>query len=285
MSTGDNEGPAWNKFWMALENETESVMSGEGSARPPMTPDGRSLMSPDGRPTLPDRGDSVVPNDSASHHGIDSPEHSALTGARVDDVPFAFKFKAPSGRMHRLQVFGSSGIAELISQVAQKLGAEADAIGGIPEVEDGKIGKSGFALSYLDNEGDTVSITTDRDLLEATSLASQSGRDKVDLFIHDPEKAPLPATLDPHPTLPKSTTPPAPSLRERIPHESDGNDEEEEVAADRSRHGRRKHVFQHQPKQEQLIAGVPNDLLLPGAIVSLAVVIVGVFAISRATSR
>jgi hypothetical protein len=187
--------------------------------------------------------------------------------------------------MHRLQVLGSSGIAELISQVAQKLGAEVDAIGGIPEVEDGKIGKSGFAMSYLDNEGDTVSITTDRDLLEATSLASQSGRDKVDLFVHDPETAPLPATLEPHPVSAKPTTPPAPSLRERMRLESDGDDEEEEVAAERSRHGRRKHAFQRQAEQEQVIAGVPNDLLLPGAIVSLAVVIVGVFAISRTTSR
>src|ERR1700754_1160083 len=59
MSTGDSEGPAWNKFWMSLENETESVMSGEGSARPPMTPDARSLMSPEIKPGMLERGDSV----------------------------------------------------------------------------------------------------------------------------------------------------------------------------------------------------------------------------------
>ena len=35
---------------------------------------------------------------------------------------------------------------------------------------------------------------------------------------------------------------------------------------------------------EQAIAGVPNELLLPGAIVALAVVIVGVFTISRMSS-
>jgi hypothetical protein len=39
------------------------------------------------------------------------------------------------------------------------------------------------------------------------------------------------------------------------------------------------------PIEEQVIAGVPNELLLPGAIVTLAVVIVGVFALTRATSR
>jgi hypothetical protein len=39
------------------------------------------------------------------------------------------------------------------------------------------------------------------------------------------------------------------------------------------------------PVPEQVITGVPNELLLPGAIVTLAVVIVGVFALTRATSR
>ena len=39
------------------------------------------------------------------------------------------------------------------------------------------------------------------------------------------------------------------------------------------------------PVEAQVIAGVPNDLLLPGAIVTLAVVIIGVFALARATSR
>ena len=41
---------------------------------------------------------------------------------------------------------------------------------------------------------------------------------------------------------------------------------------------------QMQP-QEQFIAGVPNELLLPGAIVTLAVVIVGVFALTRTAQR
>src|ERR1700761_9581210 len=200
MQTTDSEGPAWNKFWMSLDNETESVMSGDGSARPPMTPDHRSLMSPEIKPGGLERGDSVLPNDSASHHGAESPEHSAVTGAVVENTHFPFKFKAPSGRMHRLQVLASAGVAELVSQVSQKIGAEVDSIGGVPQVEEGKLGKSGFALSYLDNEGDTVSITTDQDLVEAVTLASRARRDKVDLFVHDPEQPPLPPTLDPQPT-------------------------------------------------------------------------------------
>jgi hypothetical protein len=40
----------------------------------------------------------------------------------------------------------------------------------------------------------------------------------------------------------------------------------------------------HSPEKE-LIAGVPNDLLLPGAIVTLAAVIAGVFILSRPSGR
>jgi PB1 domain len=283
MSSTDSEGPAWNKFWMSLDNETESVMSGEGSARPPMTPDARSLMSPGIHPSL-ERGDSVLPNDSASHHGAESPEPSAAPDAAIEDTLFPFKFKAPSGRMHRLQVLATAGVEELVAQVAQKLGAEVDAIGGLPQVESGTLGKSGFALSYLDNEGDTVSITTDHDLLEAVSLAGRAGRDKVDLFVHDPDQPPHAATNDPQPAIAKPPSPPLSTMRERKRISSDEEDEEE-LELERRR-DRRQRTFQTPPQQqEQLIAGVPNELLLPGAILTLAVVIIGVFTISRATSR
>ncbi|KAF2758185.1 CBS-domain-containing protein [Pseudovirgaria hyperparasitica] len=283
MSTGDNEGPAWNKFWLSLDNETESVMSGDGS-RLPQTPDHRSLISPEhGRPGgMLDRGDSVMPNESASHHGADSPPQSAMGGpsASIEDSPFPFKFKAPSGRVHRLQVVASAGIEDLFNRVAGKLGGEADSIGGVPTFEDGKMNTAGFALSYLDNEGDQVSITTDQDLLEAITISRHAHRDKVDLFAHDPNQPALPATLDPHPGLPKPPTPPESVMRERR-RILEGDDDEEEI----ERH-RRKTAQQSTPKvEEQLIAGVPNELLLPGAIVTLAVVIVGVFTLSRSTSR
>ncbi|KAF2000466.1 CBS-domain-containing protein [Amniculicola lignicola CBS 123094] len=279
IGTQDSEGPAWNKFWLSLDNDTESMMSGDGHSRAPG--DARSMMSHDHhRPGVGDRGDSVLPNESASHHG-DSPPHSALGGAQhisPEDVPFAFKFKAPSGRVHRLQVVASAGIEELVSLVAAKLGSEADAIGGIPSFGEGQISKSGFALSYLDNEGDTVSITTDHDLIEAISLARLSRRDKVDLFVHDPDKAPHSATVNPQPELAKPPSPPESVLRER----KQFFDEEEE---EREIHSRQRGQSSASVKQEEIIAGVPNELLLPGAIVTLAVVIVAVFALGRASSR
>ena len=283
MSTGDSEGPAWNKFWLSLENETESVMSGEGSHH--HTGGGRSLMSPDisrGHEKIVDA--SVAPGDSASHTGADSPPHSVVTGPAevpAEDVPFPFKFKAPSGRVHRLQVIAAHGMAELIAAVTAKLGSEVEAVGGAATFDDGKLGSSGYALSYMDDEGDTVSITTDHDLIEAIILARHGRRDKVELFVHDPEKPPISATLDPKPVISQQPTPPPSTIRERRRAVSEEEDESEEEAPVRPR-GRK--TVAKQP-EEQLIAGVPNELLLPGAIVTLAVVIVGVFALTRATSR
>jgi hypothetical protein len=279
ISTTDSEGPAWNKFWLSLDNETESMMSGDGGSRRPGTPDHRSYVSHNDRPGLMDRGDSVLPNDSASHHG-DSPSPSAVASipaTHMEDIPFPFKFKAPSGRVHRLQVTVSSGIEDLISNVASKLGNEVEAIGGQPTYEYGRMSKAGFALSYLDNEGDTVSITTNDDLMEAVSLSRLAHREKVDLFVHDPEKAPMSAEVNPQPALPRPVTPPSSTLRERKQY---FDEEEEEKSRPKSR---------SQPvplsSQPEIIAGVPNDLLLPGAIGVLAVVIVGVFVLGRASSR
>ena len=288
MSSGDSEGPAWNKFWLSLDNESDSMVSGDHSrTHATHTPDARSLMSPDlHRPGLMERGDSVLPTDSASHTGADSPELElsavpVATPVAVEDTPFAFKFKSPSGRVHRLQVIASGGLEQLIATVAEKLGHEAESIGGVPTFDEGKISQTGFALSYMDNEGDTVSITTDHDLLEAINIARSSHRDKVDLFVHDPNQPPLPATVDPAPQLPPPAETPS-VVRERRRYLDEDDDEEEEEVERR----RRERRSASQPKQvEQLIQGVPNELLLPGAIVTLAVVIVGVFVVSRSTSR
>ena len=286
MSTGDSEGPAWNKFWMSMDQgDTESQMSGEGSHRP-HTPDTRSnMMSPEHghRPGM-DRLDSVLPGDSASHNGMpDLDEQSAVAGA--EDTPFTFKFKAPNGRVHRLQVMASAGLTELIAVVSEKLGGEMESIGGMPRFEDGKLGHGGFALSYLDNERDTVSLTTDADLHEAISLARQAHKDKVDLFVHDPEKPALAVTVDPQPALVSPPTPPGShSVRQRKRSEEEA-EAEEDMTNVTERRKEKKSTAAHPKQQEQVIQGVPNEMLLPGALLVLGVVIVITFTIGRSTSR
>ncbi|MCJ1288202.1 hypothetical protein MMC26_007557 [Xylographa opegraphella] len=279
----DNEGPAWNKFWLSLDQETESIVSGEGSHRV-QTP-GRSLMSPDPslRPII-DRGDSVLPGESASHNGDDSRSEFMEPSPASEDAPFPFKFKAPSGRVHRLQVSASGGMAELIANVTAKLGTEIATVGGAASFEDGKIGGSGYALSYLDNEGDTVSITRDQDLIDAISIAQSGHRDKVDLFVHDPTKPPMTATLDPHPALSKPITPPASVVNGRRRQQHEGGEDEDTMDTP-VRSGRKPAAHQAKKEQPQLVAGVSNDLLLPSAVVTLAVVIIGVFVIGRSCSH
>lgn len=269
------------------QGDTESMMSGEGGSHAPHTPDTRSaMMSPEHghRPGM-DRLDSVLPGDSASHNGMpDIDEHSALAGAN-EDVPFTFKFKAPGGRVHRLQIIASAGLAELIAVIAEKLGGEANSIGGVPTFEDGKLGREGFALSYLDNEGDTVSLTTDADMLEAISLARQALKDKVDLFVHDPEKPAMAATVEPQPALAIPPTPPESQIRQRRRYDGPEEEEEEELPNVSERRKDRKATASQPKQQEQLIQGVPNELLIPGALVVLGAVVVITFAVGRASSR
>ena len=283
MSSKNGEGPVWDSFFLSLDNDSESMISGEGSHRP-HTPGHRSLMTPElsttqSRPII-DRVDSVMPGESASHNGDDSYSDSLEPpSASPESSPFPFKFKTPSGRVHRLQVVASAGIAELIANVTAKLGAEIDSVGGEATFEDGKTGKSGYALSYLDNEGDTVSITTDQDLLDAIMMSRQSHRDKVDLFVHDPEKPPMSATLDPHPVIAKPLTPPPSALKERTRQLVEDDEEATPVKKER------KPAAPRTKQDEQIVSGLPNELLLPGAIGLLAIVIVGVFAFSRSSNR
>jgi hypothetical protein len=303
MNTTDSEGPAWNKFWLSLDHETESMVSGDGSHHH-THPGPRSLMSPDHTRSERLPTDSVAPGDSASHAGVESPHHSAVglsPELPPSEIPFPFKFKAPSGRVHRLQVVAAHGMAEFVAAVTAKLGTEVDAIGGAATVgEDGKLSDGGYALSYLDDEGDSVSITTDQDLLEAIVIARHGHREKVDLFVHDPREPPV-APPAPTPVVAAAPepvvlpTPPASSVvRERRKREGADEDadqdEDEDASEDESAHGRRsRHHHARtrtlQQEQEQVIAGVPNELLLPGAIAMLAVVIIGVFTISRVSSR
>jgi hypothetical protein len=217
---------------------------------------------------------SVLPNDSASHHGGE--EHSEVASQHqqppAEDAPFPFKFKAPSGRVHRVNVLTASGVTDLVAQVTAKLGAELEAVGGAAVVEEGCLSNTGYALSYMDNEGDTVSITTDQDMVDAINLARRTHRDKVDLFVHDPTQPPIPVTLNPQPAKP--TTPIIEDCSSPIP---ESTSEEPLLSKPRA-------LPSHSP-EEQLINGVPNDLLLPGAIVTLAAVIAGVFILSRPSGR
>ncbi|KXG45213.1 Aldolase-type TIM barrel [Penicillium griseofulvum] len=271
MSTQDEEGPAWNKFWLSMDHESDSMVSG-GHSQQLNTPH-RSVISPD--LTRSGCDNSLLPNDSASHHGDD--HHSEVVSQHqpaepAAPTPFPFKFKAPGGRVHRVNVLTTNGVTDLVAQVTAKLGKEVEAVGGEATVEEGRLSNTGYALSYMDNEGDTVSITTDQDMTDAIDLARRTHRDKVNLFVHDPAQPPIPV----EPQHVKIVTPVEEQsvVEELVSQESPVSKVLPQQQA----------MPSHAP-EEQLIAGVPNDLLLPGAIVTLAAVIAGVFILSRPSGR
>ncbi|KAJ5679013.1 hypothetical protein N7462_007257 [Penicillium macrosclerotiorum] len=270
MSTQDDEGPAWNKFWLSMDHESDSMVSGSQQPHTPI----RSVMSPD--LTRSQYDNSVLPNESASHHGGE--EHSEVAShnhhTHAENVPFPFKFKAPSGRVHRVNVLATSGVADLVSQVTAKLGSELEAVGGEAVVEEGRLSNTGYALSYMDNEGDTVSITTDQDMRDAIDLSRRTHREKVDLFVHDPSQPPIPATLDPQPAKPATPV-----------IDDQSTTTEDRPAVEEPLLNKPRQAFPSHGPEEQFITGVPNELLLPGAIVTLAAVIAGVFILSRPSGR
>ena len=264
MNTPEGEGPMWNRFWNTLDNDTESVHSGDGhsaihSHRPetPMSPPPMHQRIESGEaPHLnPLISDSLLPNDSASITAVhdtldDAASQSPLLAAVTKDESFVFKFKSPAGRVHRLRFDVSLGLQDFRNVMGDKLTGEEKSLIGGPIAEE-----TGFGVSFIDDEGDIVSILSIDDLSESITIAKRQGKDKVDLYIHHPNSPPSiesPSTVS--------------ASKEVVPEAAEkGLDIADQMDAT--------------PKET--IGGVPNELLLPGAIVVLAAVIVGVFLATR----
>jgi PB1 domain len=254
MNTPEGEGPMWNRFWNTLDNETESIHSNDGvhshppRAETPLSPvEQLRIQSPE----IPGRVpvDSLVPNDSASFAAAHDrfEEGVSEVGAVAADQTFVFKFKSPAGRVHRVRFDPSLGLDSFRSALGEKLTPE----------EKGVVMAEGFAISFVDDEGDFVSILAEADLSESVAIAKRTGKDKVDLYIHHPS------------STPRVETPPSPPKTE--------------IAAEVVETVVQTSVSKAETKE--VISGVPNELLLPGAVVILAAVIVGVFIATRAGGK
>lgn len=245
MSSADAEGPAWNRFWLSMDNDSESITS-DGPSHSQLhgrsgTPQYDRHGARSGSPQHNENG--VGPNDSASYiNDLNLPMTPGF-----DEVPFVFKLKAPSGKVHRLQAVPKVGLASLRETVLEKLARDADHIDGVH-----------FGISFVDDEGDVVSITNDQDLVDSVEMARRNHRDKVDLFVHHPEKPAVAPTLAPHPTA-------------------------SQPAAHASKTDRHDHSKEKPAGEKQHIPGVPNELVLPGAVGVLAVVIIAMFAFGRSS--
>ncbi|CAH6719446.1 putative meiotically up-regulated gene 70 protein [[Candida] jaroonii] len=168
--TEKDEGPAWNKFWTTL-NDTDSFHSDTIS-----NPQDSALPSE----TL---NVDIQPSDSISVTGR---KESAMVASdsKVSIIPdqFIFKFKSPSieNHVHRILVSPTEGIDKLRELIDSKLQPSDYEALNVPT--DFK-----YAISYVDDEGDIVSITSDHDMIDCIRIHS-SKSDKANLYLHDPFK-------------------------------------------------------------------------------------------------
>lgn len=229
------EGPAWNKFWTSLDNDdSDSVHSDSisGSA-PEVTASEFQSFNID-----------IKPSDSVSH--VESPRKQNKlflnsTLSLDQDLPFTFKFKSPAleGRVHRISLRPSDGVLRLRELMDEKLHAKDFKHLNVVRLKDQGEETETYAISYRDDEGDIVSITSDSDLADCVKINLLLENDKADLYIHNPHE-------------------PAPVESVKVPKKQRGH-----------------------PATNELIGGIPNEVLIPGALAVLASAIVIVFTLNR----
>lgn len=181
MKSGDDddssnvEGPAWNKFWTALDNDTESLHSDSHADSGSHMPD----ISQSEINQFSIAHDNLAPGDSVSV--TNETQGASLVNSQYDvkELPFSFKFKSPSGRVHRISVKPVEGIILLRDYIVAKLN----------QAELQQLNQTQFAISYIDDEGDIVAITSDQDLVDCVLINRNSKLDKADIFIHHPEES------------------------------------------------------------------------------------------------
>jgi len=295
----DSEGgPMWGRFFDSIgHDDNESMISGSNAHT-----DHRSFPSLNDLHLQQSPHSEVHPNDSASV--VDEDPVSALEGytrqkglnvpggaipVPADDGTYVFKFRTPSGRTHRFQS-RHDDVEHLREIVAGKLATDPFFTEYQPTSEDTtRPDPIDFHLSYTDADGDSVLITSDHDVSEAVKIARGAGSDRVVLFVQggkgwdeagagksEAKAAAVTAAaaeevrevekseqsiVSPTPTVI------VPPTKEAVPEPN------------QPRH------YQHSAGAGDEVFGIPKDLLLPASIGALAVVIIGVFTISRLTSN
>lgn len=279
-------GPMWGRFFDSIggQEDTDSVLSGSHNPTdlhsiPPLSQHNlaRLQQSPHSE---------VHPNDSASV--VDDEAESALaayprkagvnipsiTGASasvpIDDGTYVFKFRTPSGRTHRFQA-RHDNVENLRDIVSGKLSTDPF----FTEFNDETVIRPDpldFLLSYTDADGDTVVITSDADVTDAVKIARSAGTDRVVLFMQGG----------------KGWSEAGAGKSEAKAAAVTAAAQEEVKEVEKAETGLPEGVTFSPPSRlhvpQEDVMGIPKDLLLPASIGALAVVIIGIFAITRMSS-
>ena len=270
-------GPMWGRFFDSLgHDETESAYSGSH-----MPVD--ALNSSFSASHLQQSPHSEVhPNDSASvaddvsalgyggHKVVGNIPSITGVAVPVDDGSYVFKFRTPSGNTHRFQA-RKDDVENLRDIVSGKLTADTFFTEFKPiNTDDPVPDPLDFKLAYTDADGDTVLMTSDSDVTDAVKIARDRGVDRVVLIVQGGR-----GWVDVG--AGKSEDKPALAAAQKELNEVEKREATLPDAVQST-----PPVPGHGSSTEEFF-GVPRDLLLPASIGALAVVIVGIFTISRLT--
>lgn len=161
-SQKDEEGPAWNKFWTFVDDDAHSAHS-----------DSLAESAP---------GVSASDINSFTIETPIKPSDLVLAVEDRPEQPFTFKFTSPAGdgRVHRISLRPSEGLERFRHLVDSKLqNKDFDAL------RVARDGDEHYAISYFDDEGDVVSITTDTDLVDCVRINRALNNDKADVYLHN----------------------------------------------------------------------------------------------------
>jgi len=271
LSTENQEqegGPMWGRFFDSFGNDdNDSVLSGSHDPR-------AALQSPASH-LHGGKDVDVHPNDSASVFNDDISELAGRDGLPipsggisslskgdapppVDDGTYVFKFSSPSGRVHRFQS-RTDDYEHLREIVAGKL--TIDPYFTNANLPEGSIPLDpyDFSMLYTDQDGDLVALDADGGVADAVSVAQAAKSDRVVLVLHGGKGWGLDE---------KKAAEEAATLREKERAEA-------AVAAEAT-----KERAAHLARGDEIF-GIPRDLILPASLGVLAVVVIGVFTVSR----
>jgi len=270
-------GPMWGRFFDSLGGHDETESAHSGSHMPADAHN--SSFSPSHLQQSPHS--EVHPNDSASvaddasalgyggHKVVGNIPSIAGLAVPADDGTYVFKFRTPSGNTHRFQA-RKDDVEHLRDIVSGKLTADTFFAEFKPIAADDPVPDPlDFKLAYTDADGDTVLMTSDSDVTDAVKIARDRGVDRVvlivqggrgwaDVGVGKSEDKPAAAVQNESKEIEKSEAMLHDSVQSTPPIPGHGSPTDE--------------VF-----------GIPRDLLLPASIGALAVVIVGIFTVSRLT--
>ena len=271
----------WGRFFDSIggHDETESAYS--GSHMPADAPNSSFSLS-----QLQQSPHSEVhPNDSASaaddasalgyggHKVVGTIPSITGLAVPVDDGTYVFKFRTPSGNTHRFQA-RKDDIGNLRDIASGKLTTDPfftefkpiNADDPVPDPLD-------FKLAYTDADGDAVLMTSDSDVTDAVKIARNAGVDRVVLIVQGGRGwADVGAG--------KSEEKPAVAAAPVAQKEFKEVENSEAILPYTVQSP--PPVPEHGSLTEEVF-GIPRDLLLPASIGALAVVIVGIFTVSRFT--